>query len=340
MKRNTLILIAVVVLAAIGIYFGTKTNPKSTTELLKESYAFAVEDTASITRIVMTDKTPASVELIKENNQWLVNGEDLARNDAMEILMETLYRMEMRNFIQENAKKAINQRIDIFGTEVKVYSGESLIKHFFVGTETDDQLGTHMRLADYEDPYAVHILGFNGYLNTRFFTSASMWKDRTIWGFDNIDISKISVEYPSRTDLSFQLEVINGVAQLKNGSDEPVDVSQEHLSHLVPPFLAAFRSTKYEGAIIPSDAIFSRKDSLLNTTPYAVITAWNKKGEKQELSTYRIKAAEDTYDDQGLPAQFDPDRMHAFINKDRFVLVQFYGLKQVLLTLNDFVGNP
>ena len=325
------------VLAAVGFYFSQQNKKSTITESTKAAYDFTIKDTASITKIVIKDKTPSAVTLTRGNGRWMVNNLKPARKVAMADLLETLYRMEMRNFVQEIAKDAVNKRIDVFGKEVEIYTGDQLVKHFFVGTETGDQLGTFMKMAGYPDPFAVHILGFNGYLNTRFFTSSDMWYDRTIWGFDNLEITSASVVYSQTPALSFNINMIEGLPVLTDFEGNEIPTSNEHIKHATQSFFAAFRNTKYEGAIIETDPIFSRKDSLLLGVPFVQITASALSGETHTLQAYRIKAAADTYEEDGLPSVYDPDRMHAFIDGEQFVLVQFYGLKNVMLTINDFL---
>ena len=71
-------------------------------ELSEESYAFGIEDTASVDRIVISNKVPQRVKLYRnKQGVWQLNGRPI-RKDA-EVLMEALKRMTMRNFVGEQS---------------------------------------------------------------------------------------------------------------------------------------------------------------------------------------------------------------------------------------------
>jgi hypothetical protein len=93
---------------------------------------------------------------------------------------------------------------------------------------------------------------------------------------------------------------------------------------------------RYEGAIIPSDPIFARKDSLLASTPVFEITV-KTDSESVNLKAYRIKGPAEALDPDEEAPEFDPDRLHAVINDDRMILVQYYGLRRVLVTPDYFL---
>ena len=45
---------------------------------------FSVSDTISINKIIISDRYDNEIELRRDNNQWIVNGSYLVRNDAIE----------------------------------------------------------------------------------------------------------------------------------------------------------------------------------------------------------------------------------------------------------------
>ncbi|MDZ7847738.1 MAG: hypothetical protein U5L96_13775 [Owenweeksia sp.] len=45
----------------------------------------------------------------------------------------------------------------MYGVDVQVYQNGELAKHFIVGTETQDEMGTYMMMKNAQAPYAVHI---------------------------------------------------------------------------------------------------------------------------------------------------------------------------------------
>ncbi len=332
MKKNIILIIIVTALAVTGWYL-YKSSPKSTTSSVTQEYDFAMPDTAAITKIVIEDKTPAKVTLTRHDDGWYVNDEFLARPDAIAVLLETFHHWKMKNYVSAQARPTVLKRMDVFGRHVQVYAGDKLLKSFTVGTETPDQLGSYVKLDNAKDPYAVELPGFNGYLNSRFFTDASSWRKRTIWGFGNRNIKTIQVNYVGNPSESFRIEVGENGPVLKDISGSEIENFNVESVNL---YLAAFRKTGYEGAIVFSDVIYAKMDSVKNAGEVFSIFVEPKKGNSIELKTYRINAKPDMTNEDGSELKWDPDRLYGVINDHTYVLVQYYGLQTVLKGLSDF----
>lgn len=332
-RKKILITAVILALAGVAIYFIFK-SPTDELEALKADYTFHIEDTASVTKIIISDKTPNTVTLVRKTGGWQTESGFPIRRDAIEVLLETLYRMRLKNFVPESARDNVLRRMASAGKEVKVYAGSKLLRHFYVGTETMDEMGTYMMLKDGKNPYAIFIPGFNGFLSTRFFANEALWLKKTIWAYDNLEISKVEFKNYDEPQNSFTLKVSNGF-ELFNSADQPLRADTIRSA----VFLAAFRTVEYEGAILPQDPIYNRQDSLKASVPAFEITAWKKDGSWKKLTAYHIKASEESAELYTNLGKYDPDRLHAFItndkNQERFVLVQYFGLSPVIVSVHD-----
>lgn len=94
MKKNLLYLIVFVVLLLVAGYFLSEDGGTSTLEG-PENYDFAIKDTASINKIIISDKTPNRATIRRTSDGWELDGEYAVRRDAIEILLETLYRLSL-----------------------------------------------------------------------------------------------------------------------------------------------------------------------------------------------------------------------------------------------------
>lgn len=328
-----------VVLLGIAGWLISENNSSGTiTNKGKEAYAFTMTDTASIDKIIIKDKTPAEVILTRSKKGWMVNGDFRARKEAVRTVLETLARMEMRNFIQDKMQQTVIKRMAVYGKEVNIYKNGKLEKIIYVGTETPDEMATYMMLKGSDQPFAVHIPGFNGYLSSRFFSQAHLWRSRDVITIQSKHVREIEMIYPDSVAASFKLTRITSdslnVRRLNDGSIvKNRNVINTNL------FLSAFRNLKYEGAIIPSDKIYSKRDSLLSSTAVFKLKITDIQGDVTELSGYHIKAPTESYDPDVALKEFDPDRLYGFINNKQMVLVQYYGLRHVLKGVGYF-SNP
>ena len=335
MKNNIIYLIIFLILLGVAGYFLSQNEGSSTLEG-RENYNFSVQDTGRVNKIVISDKKPSSITLIKKGDQWLVNGEYPARKDAIEVLLKTLHRMELRNFVPDRKVEQVERKIEVYGKEVQVYKNGKLAKHFYVGKETASQTGTYMKMKGGDRPYAVHIPGFNGFLNSRFFTETHLWRSRDLVRMEPRNIKEVKMIYPDSSDQSFMLRQFSPdslyIVKLQNG--KVLKNANELKARL---FLAAFRNLKYEGAIIPSDPIYERRDSLLASTPAFRLEVKDIDGHKTVVSGYRIVGPPSGYVEDDPSTHYDPNKLHGFINEQRMVLLQYYGLRKVLKPLNYFV---
>lgn len=313
-------------------------------EELKAQYDFAIKDTAAITRVVIRDKKPSEVTLERSSRGWLVNGVFPVRKDAIEVLLETLGNVTLKNFVAKSAVPAVNQRMDVYGKWVEVYSGDQLVKNYIVGTETPDMLGTYYRMADSQLPFSVYIQGFNGYLTTRFFTEPSMWRDRTIYGLapDEIESIEMKVNGPE----GFLWKITRSVQGTLNtpakeaSSWSLVDEALEPLPNNNPQILmtaiGAVRTLKYEGVVVASDNIWMKKDSIFSATPAFSFFVNTVGGERLETRAFYKKTEGILIGEDGQAHEWDPDRFYAELPDGRMALIQRYGWRNLMLTPWEF----
>ena len=315
--RGTLIVLAVI---AAGIIFLIVRENQSHDDLSPEAYDFAIDDTASIDRIVLWNRSPDTAVLTREAGIWLINGSYPARPDAIEVLLETLYRVRLRGFAPDAATTNILKSMATYGVHVDVFSGDQTLKSFTVGTETPDMLGTYFLRDGFGRPVAVHIPGFNGYLSSRFFLREDLWRHRVLWP-NQEPVAAVSISYLDSA--SANIELIN-----KDGSWTISGQAADGMK--VQALLKAVASSQYEGVIIPSDGAYAKQDSLIALPPRVRVEVRRTDGSVNSMLLYHIPGDPEAITDDGLPQAFDANRFYAFLDDDRMVLVQRYGLQHLL----------
>jgi hypothetical protein len=98
----------------------------------------------------------------------------------------------------------------------------------------------------------VHIPGFNGYLSSRFFLREDLWRHRVLWP-NQEPVSAVSISYVDSSNANVELINKDGSWSI---SGQPADGMK------VQALLKAIASSQYEGAIIPSDGVYRKQDSL------------------------------------------------------------------------------
>lgn len=335
-------LTAVIVTACTG---GDQSNGL---EALKAQYDFAVPDTASITKVIIRDKKPSSVVLERTTNGWVVDGIHPVRKDAIEVLLKTVGEVRLKNFVTESAVPEIEQRMEVYGKWIEVFVGEQRVKSYIVGTETPDMLGTYYKMVGAELPFSVYIQGFNGYLSTRFFTESTMWRDRTIFGLAPQAIKNVEMVLPQDPNGGWMITRQNP-ADLTGPLLEPA-TAPEHWSMVgaahepiaVSDPLALFtvvksiETLKYEGAIIASDNIWEKKDSIFASTPAFELLVTTTNGDHLRTRAFYKKPEGQQQSADGTVHVWDPDRFYAELPDGRMALIQRYGWRNLLKLRWDF----
>ena len=78
------------------------------------------------------------------------------------------------------------------GIKVEIYAknGKAL-RTFYVGGSTSDDRGTFMMMENSNEPYVMHIQGFQGMLRPRFHTDEQDWRDRFVFKLKPEDIKMV-----------------------------------------------------------------------------------------------------------------------------------------------------
>jgi len=328
MKKNWIILVLVIILAAVAVWV-LSTNSKTT--LKRELRDFAVADTSSVDKIFMVDKSNRQVMLKREGPGWTVNDKYPARLDAIEILLKTINRVTVKNPVSLSSMDNVIKMLATRNTKVEIYSGGKLLKTIYVGGPTQDQVGTYMMIEGSSVPFVVHIQGFAGYLSGRFFTEEESWRSPVIFKYDFDDIRQIKSVNNIFPDQSFVIEKkregfdINGL----NGSLAAPAIDTLALRY----FISGFELVSSEFFVTNMDQ--SLLDSLSNAVPFRVLEVTDLKGHTTKVEAHERRAVGLT-DDEGNLLEWDNERMYGRIDDSSWVVIQYFVFERLFRDFDYF----
>jgi hypothetical protein len=344
-KRNRTAVILVIILSSVSFWFIINNHKGTIKETLRD---FAVKDTASITKIFLADKNGHTITLDRKPiGGWTLNGKYEARQDAVQGLLVTITRVDVKEPVGKQSVDNVIKRLAAKAIRCEIYQNGKLTKAYYVGTETQDVTGTYMILMDPETlepsakPFVTYIPGFEGYLTTRYFTDEKGWRDRTVFRYNPNDIKSVKMEVPMKPNESYELTV-------KGNNDYEVKLlSNNHpLSNIdtmaVKQYLSYFQQLNYESFEVTESQ--KQIDSTLKEQPINILTVTDNKGVTNKVTFYtRLARRQGLQDDKGNTIVYDTDRMDALMNngKDN-VMVQFYVFGKVLPPVDYFLksGQP
>ncbi len=340
MKKNTLALIVVLLLGGTAILLMRKSGTSSVPKDLRD---FAVADTASITRIFLADRAGHQVTLQKEKpGEWKVNGKWKARNDGIFNLLFVIKNLSVKSMVGVKAETNVIKNLVTGAIKIEIYKGDKLIKLYYVGGETPDDVGTYMLLSDPETnqnsarPFVMCIEGQNRYLTPVYNTNPNEWRDRTAFSFYPPDIKSVKMEFVAAKGNSF--EVIQTsfnkfkVLSLPGKSNYP-----DFDTMAVRQYLTYFAGQSFETFLNGMEK--TRRDSILGSSPLYILTVKDKNDWTTEIKLFGMEPHREEVDAKGKPEKFDLDRMYALINKNELVVAQYYVFGKLIPDIEYFAKN-
>jgi len=351
MKRNLITIIILAVLALVAVILVLNNN-KGT--LRSEVGNFAIDDTASVTKIYMADMQGNQVLLREEQpGNWSLNDTIKARKEGVELLLSTISRLAVKapvskatyntvisRLASSSVKVEIYQivpRINLFNL-VKLFPREKLTKVYYVGTATPDNMGSFMLMEGSDTPFVVYLPGFKGYVSARFTAFTSDWRDHTIFGKKPAQISSIQVEFPQTPKESFRIDKYGDydvkLTQLSSGK-----VFDGFDTTRLIDFINAFRNIRFEESF--QQVTQRYKDSITSQTPVNIIQLTDNNGNTQKVITFRRAniAMQEDLDGNLLP--YDVNRLYALLDKNKeLLLVQYFVFDPITRPLSFLLGRP
>ncbi|MCF8304130.1 MAG: DUF4340 domain-containing protein [Bacteroidales bacterium] len=352
MKKSTIVITAIAVLLGIlAIYL---VSSRSDTTISKKHSDFAIEDTATVTKIYITDKDNNEITLDRgETGSWKVNGKYNVRTDAMELMLNTIHKIKVQRPVPKAAHNTIvkllaarSKKVEIYknahrvslSDNLKFFPYEKLAKTYYVGQATQTNTGTYMLLEGSETPFITYIPSFRGFLSTRFTTDVADWRDPAIFRKEMDEIKSLNLRFNENPDESFKVE------QVKQGEFKLYDLTKNRKIRYYDTLrmydlMTSFKNISFESVL--NDKMKQEKyDSILSSKPFHKITLTDMNGEQQTVKTYHRPAPAGETDHKGNPVKYDRDRMYALINDGQdFVLIQFYVFDKILHPLSYYAGE-
>jgi hypothetical protein len=262
---------------------------------------------------------------------------------TINMLLATMLQIEVKepvamtarnNIIKQLAVSAVKveiyqwkYRINIFG-KIKLFPHEKLTKVYYVGGATQTNRGSYMLMENSTEPFIIYLPGLRGFVSPRYMPIEKYWRDYSVFRKDFREISSVKVEYPSQPELSYV--VINNherqlrLLSLTDNKDIP-----DFDTLKVMNFLTSFIKIDFEALV--NDIDKHRKDSILSSSPYQILTLTDTNGVRTSIKTFHKEASPGEVDEMGKTATYDLDRMYALVNNGQdFTLVQFLVFDKIL----------
>ena len=329
MNKKNIIIILVFVLSlggALAVFFS-----KSSGTIKPELKNFAVEDTSDVDKIFLADKSSHQVLLTKENNDWKVNGKYYARKDMIDNLMDVVRRITVRSIVAKAAQENIIKRMAAGSIKVEIYKKGELFKVYYVGSGTQDNMGSFMLLENSSAPFICFLPGHHGTITNFYMPLENEWRDRAIFRYGFQDMKSVTVEYPSDPANNFTIDIENNNSfRLRSGANGNYYPSFD--TSKVKAYLLEFKNVSFEDFASVSR---EKMDSVrLKHHLFTISVKEKESGAIKSVKGYRLPLRPGTTDDYGKILYFDEDRMYGDVSgMDEQVIIQYHTFDRIAVPL-------
>ena len=338
--KNLKTIVIILVVGTLGFLAYKLSNSTSKVHMAEEALSnFAIEDTASIDQLVLTDtEGNPGVHLFKRNGVWETEEQECVQQHLVITILETIKYIKVKSPVPKGSIDNMNRALASHNTKVDIYQNGKLSKTWYVGDPTQDQYGTYMLLKDPEkgkspEPYIMHLPNMYGNLSTRFITNPLDFECTGVFNYDPINIASIEVVIPDSTDLNYKVvakddnlfEVYNNDLALSE-----FDTSQ------VRDYLLYFKKIHFErhNFILSEEEV----DSVKQSTPYYTLSVTLKDGETNNIKMFNRKAPPNKYGLDGQLIEVDQDRLWVEMNDGILVSCQYHVFGKIMRDINFFKG--
>jgi len=336
-KNSTLILVAlVVVLSLLAVWVLNTDDSAGGGKAMSD---FAIENTNEIDKIIITEINGNKAVISKENSGWILNDELKARPENVELLLKTFKEIKVQSSVSKDLRKTIVANMAARHKKVEIFVNGRNNKTYYIGSPTKDHYGTYMLLEKNgkksSEPYVTHIPGFNGFLESRFFTDVNDWKYSGVFVYSPEKIKEIEVTFLNSPQKSYRIKQSGKSVSLYNMDNTPV---------------ADFNKTLVEDYVLNYEKIFFNKvaefnesqvDSILALSPVYSVKVTDENDAKKQVDFY-MKPKENPGIDPvtGLEEKWDENYIYGSIVGEKEILVfQYFALGNIFSNKSYFIQN-
>lgn len=340
MKKNKYIILLVILLAIATLILVLK---NSSNTFRGSSSDFAVNDTASVTKIFMSDKNNNTVKLSrKETGNWVLNDNFSALKFNVDLMLKTMKDIQVKAPVALAAHNTIVKHLAVNGIKVEVYQmvyridfwgikwfpHEKLTKVYYIGGATPDNQANYALMENSEEPFVIYLPGLRGFVTPRYSAIERYWRDLTVFKNQIEEIKSVRMEIPENPEYSYEVLVDKGrISMFTSLIDNKQLPDLDTLKVL--NFLSGFRNVNFEAFLNDMDK--QTKDSVLSSNPFIIITLTDTLNKSKVVKIYHKPNLFAQKDFQGRVLPYDPDRLYAMVNDGKdFVLIQFFAFNKIL----------
>ena len=326
--RKLIVLIAFLILViTLGFYAKSlvENQGKSDTELIE----FAVKDTSSVDKIIISDAYSNTIELVRSEKKWTDASGECVTQENVHFILDALKNIEFKAYLAKEAQANFNKKLVTQHTKVEIFQNGEWVKTWYIGPPSQDHYGQIMLLDSKEAgksdiPVMMSIRGVKGIIEPRFFADKRSWKCTNIFAVPLEKIAKVDVKIMTDPRLSFSVTKVGSILSVFQAGKklENADNSMTYR------YLQNYKKIHYD---LANFELSKRQvDSVKHTKPFSTISLYETTGKKTHLRLFTLKSNETSKNEYGEVLNIDLNKFWCELPNGELVKCQYFVFDPLL----------
>ena len=328
MKKKGLILALFIILLACLSWFALNLKDNEGASDAR-AFNFKIEDTTTVSKIIITDAFGQQFTLIKKNNSWTDLKGGCVSKTNVSLILEAFHKIEFKGYLPQKSEKRFTELMASSHIKVEIFQDGEWTKTWYMGPASPDHYGQIMLLETANEgksasPVMMKLAGMNGLIDPRFFADARQWACTEIMALQIENIKSVKAKFYDETYRSFELQ--------KKGRRFQVTQNGQPLTSLdttnVYRYLQGYQKIHFEQMNFSlSD---KQVDSVKKSKPFCML-AVKTNNERISLSMFRIKSKEVQRNEFGELVNMDMNSFWCQLPDGALVRCQYFVFNPLIL---------
>ncbi len=326
--RKLIVLIAFLILViTLGFYAKSlvENQGKSDTELIE----FAVKDTSSVDKIIISDAYSNTIELVRSEKKWTDASGECVTQENVHFILDALKNIEFKAYLAKEAQANFNKKLVTQHTKVEIFQNGEWVKTWYIGPPSQDHYGQIMLLDSKEAgksdiPVMMSIRGVKGIIEPRFFADKRSWKCTNIFAVPLDKISKVDVKIMTDPRLSFSVTKVGSILSVFQAGKKLENADNS----MTFRYLQNYKKIHYD---LANFELSKRQvDSVKHTKPFSTISLYETTGKKTHLRLFTLKSNETSKNEYGEVLNIDLNKFWCELPNGELVKCQYFVFDPLL----------
>ncbi len=293
------------------------------------AFNFKIEDTTSVSKIIITDAFGQQFSIHKKGKKWTDAGGGCISQTNVSLILEALNKIEFKGYLPQKSEKRFTELMATSHIKVEIFQDGDWTKTWYLGPATSDHYGQIMLLETADDgkssaPVMMKIAGLNGLIDPRFFADPRQWACTEIMALQLEDIIGVKARFYQESYRNFEIQrLANKYAVTQNGQ-KLISIDTTNIYR----YLQGFQKIHFE----QKNFSLSKKqvDSVKHSQPFCFFEV-KTKYESIPLKLFRIKSKEEQRNEFGQLVNMDMNSFWCQLPDGDLVRCQYFVFNPLIL---------